>query len=53
MSRPRRTGRSPMCPRARWTALAAAMTFEYDEEKLTFGALLDSLDDAPAGAQTS
>ncbi|MFD0034070.1 hypothetical protein ACFVJK_38740 [Streptomyces sp. NPDC127172] len=37
----------------RWTALAAAMTFEYDEEKLTFGALLDSLDDAPAGAQTS
>ncbi|MCX5380422.1 hypothetical protein [Streptomyces sp. NBC_00091] len=32
----------------RWAALAAAMTFEYNEEKITFGALLDSLDDTPA-----
>ncbi|WP_037853590.1 hypothetical protein [Streptomyces sp. NRRL S-1824] len=37
----------------RWAALAAAMTFEYDEEKITFGELLDSLDGAPARAQTS
>jgi hypothetical protein len=29
------------------------MTFDYDEEKITFGHLLDSLDSAPAGAQTS
>ena len=36
----------------RWAALAAAMTFEYDEE-VTFGMLLDSLDGAPAQAQTS
>ncbi|MFF0451572.1 hypothetical protein ACFYT4_35360 [Streptomyces sp. NPDC004609] len=36
----------------RWAALAAAMTFEYDEEKTTFGELLDSLDDALARAQT-
>ncbi|MFF2922516.1 hypothetical protein ACFVTP_08940 [Streptomyces celluloflavus] len=37
----------------RWEALAAAMTFDYDEEKITFGQLLDSLDPTPAGAQTS
>ncbi|MFH8520491.1 hypothetical protein ACH4CE_36610 [Streptomyces gelaticus] len=37
----------------RWAALAAAMTFEYDEERITFGELLDSLDHAPARAQTS
>ncbi|MCZ4101034.1 hypothetical protein [Streptomyces sp. H39-C1] len=37
----------------RWQALAAAMTFEYDEAKPTFGELLDSLDGAPAKAQTS
>jgi hypothetical protein len=37
----------------RWAALAAAMTFEYEEEKITFGELLDSLDGAPARAQTS
>ncbi|GGX29409.1 hypothetical protein [Streptomyces chryseus] len=37
----------------RWAALAAAMTFEYDEEKITFGQLLDSLDPTPAGPQTS
>ncbi|MFE4205428.1 hypothetical protein ACFRSX_31165 [Streptomyces goshikiensis] len=37
----------------RWRALAAAMTFEYNEEKITFGQLLDSLDHAPARAQTS
>ncbi|MEU1668380.1 hypothetical protein ABZ547_33320 [Streptomyces sparsogenes] len=36
----------------RWEALAAAMTFDYDEEKITFGQLLDSLDPTPAGAQT-
>ncbi|WP_406165191.1 hypothetical protein OIE52_00900 [Streptomyces canus] len=27
----------------RWGALAAAMTFDYDGEKITFGGLLDSL----------
>ncbi|MFF7412030.1 hypothetical protein [Streptomyces lydicus] len=27
----------------RWEALAAAMTFDYDDEKITFGELLDSL----------
>ncbi|MER6145533.1 hypothetical protein ABT174_36855 [Streptomyces sparsogenes] len=37
----------------RWEALAAAMTFDYDEEKITFGQLLESLDPAAAGAQTS
>ncbi|MFE3991596.1 hypothetical protein ACFXPW_07845 [Streptomyces goshikiensis] len=37
----------------RWAALAAAMTFEYGEEKITFGELLDSLDGEPAKAQTS
>ncbi|MFG2715658.1 hypothetical protein ACGFX2_34730 [Streptomyces goshikiensis] len=37
----------------RWTALAAAMTFEYNGEKITFGEFLDSLDHAPARAQTS
>lgn len=29
------------------------MTFDYDEEKITFGQLLDSLDHTPAEAQTS
>jgi len=37
----------------RWAALAAAMTFDYDEKKITFGELLDSLDGAPAKVQTS
>ncbi|MEV7465468.1 hypothetical protein AB0O20_02995 [Streptomyces kronopolitis] len=37
----------------RWEALAAAMTFDYDDEKITFGQLLDSLDPTPAQAQTS
>ena len=37
----------------RWEALAAAMTFDYDDEKITFGQLLDSLGPAPAEAQTS
>jgi hypothetical protein len=37
----------------RWEALAAAMTFDYDDEKITFGELLDSLDPTPAEAQTS
>ncbi|MFG2227729.1 hypothetical protein [Streptomyces sp. NPDC048644] len=37
----------------RWEALAAAMTFDYDDEKITFGQLLDSLNSAPAKAQTS
>ncbi|MFC7795741.1 hypothetical protein [Streptomyces cinereoruber] len=37
----------------RWAALAAAMTFEHDEEKISFGDLLDSLDSAPAGTQKS
>ncbi|MFF3127862.1 hypothetical protein ACFVRD_37485 [Streptomyces sp. NPDC057908] len=37
----------------RWEALATAMTFEYDDTKLTFGELLDSLDGAPAQTQTS
>lgn len=37
----------------RWEALAATMTFDYDDEKITFGQLLDSLDPAPASAQTS
>ncbi|MFE3905612.1 hypothetical protein ACFXPY_36380 [Streptomyces sp. NPDC059153] len=41
------------CSTDRWAALAAVMTFECDEEKITFGELLDSLDDAPARAQTS
>ncbi|OMI35293.1 hypothetical protein [Streptomyces sparsogenes] len=43
-----RCGRSTQ----RWEALATAMTFDYDEEKITFGQLLDSLDPTPAGAQT-
>ncbi len=29
------------------------MTFAYDEEEITFGELLDSLDPAPTDAQTS
>ncbi|WP_109031356.1 hypothetical protein [Streptomyces rubrogriseus] len=37
----------------RWEALAAAMTFDYDGEKITFRELLDSLDPTPAEAQTS
>ncbi|WP_231406706.1 hypothetical protein [Streptomyces sp. MC1] len=37
----------------RWEALATAMTFDYDDEKLTFGQLLDSLEGAPAQARTS
>lgn len=41
-----RCGRST----GRWEALAAAMSFDYDAEKITFGQLLDSLDPAPAGA---
>ncbi|MFJ3824516.1 hypothetical protein [Streptomyces nodosus] len=35
----------------RWAALAAAVAFDYDGEKITFGEFLDSLDGAPA--QTS
>ncbi|MER7694745.1 hypothetical protein [Streptomyces sp. NPDC097610] len=43
------------CGRAtgRWEALAAAMTFDYNDEKITFGQLLDSLDPTPAQAHTS
>ncbi|MEU8776591.1 hypothetical protein [Streptomyces sp. NPDC048606] len=37
----------------RWEALAAAMTFEYDDTKVTFGKLLDSLDGAPATTPNS
>jgi len=29
------------------------MTFDYDDEKITFGQLLDSLDGAAAQARTS
>ncbi|HBF82490.1 MAG TPA: hypothetical protein DD420_21935 [Streptomyces sp.] len=36
---------------SRWEALAMAMTFEYDETKLSFGELLDSLDGAPSQTQ--
>ncbi|MFI5987840.1 hypothetical protein ACIBEA_44195 [Streptomyces sp. NPDC051555] len=36
----------------RWEALAAGMTFEYGDTKVTFGELLDSLDGATATAQT-
>ncbi|MCX4417845.1 hypothetical protein OOK43_31915 [[Kitasatospora] papulosa] len=36
----------------RWEALAAAMTFGYDNEEITFGHLLDSLNPEPAQAQT-
>ncbi|MGA4844374.1 hypothetical protein [Streptomyces sp. G45] len=39
--------------RQRWEALAAAMTFDYDDEKMTFGQVLDSLDDTPAQARMS
>ncbi|MDW8478401.1 hypothetical protein R3L02_42405 [Streptomyces scabiei] len=35
----------------RWAALAAAMTFDYDKEKITFGELLNSLDHTPAKVQ--
>ncbi|MER5348362.1 hypothetical protein ABT030_50690 [Streptomyces mirabilis] len=35
----------------RWGALAAAMAFAYDEEKISFGELLDSLDHAPEKVQ--
>ncbi|MFF7903726.1 hypothetical protein ACFZCV_33965 [Streptomyces sp. NPDC007920] len=37
----------------RWEALAAAMTFDYDNAKITFGQFLDSLHGAPARARTS
>ncbi|GAA4680544.1 hypothetical protein [Streptomyces youssoufiensis] len=37
----------------RWQALAAAMTFDYNDEEITFGQLLDSLDSTPTPAQTS
>ncbi|MEU6603018.1 hypothetical protein [Streptomyces flaveolus] len=37
----------------RWEALATAMTFDYDDEKITFGQLLDSLEGAPAQARMS
>ncbi|MFF4205758.1 hypothetical protein ACFYZ8_34480 [Streptomyces sp. NPDC001668] len=37
----------------RWAALAAATNFGYDQEKITFGELLDSLDGATAQARTS
>ncbi|MDX5566183.1 hypothetical protein PYK79_26680 [Streptomyces sp. ID05-04B] len=37
----------------RWEALAAALTSDYDDEKITFGQLLDSLGPTPAEAQTS
>jgi hypothetical protein len=36
----------------RWAALAGAITFAYDEEKISFGELLDSLDHAPEKMQT-
>ncbi len=36
---------------SRWAALAVAMTFAYDEEKISFGELLDSLDHAPEKVQ--
>lgn len=36
----------------RWEALAATMTFDYNDEKITFGQLLDSLDPTPVKAQT-
>ncbi|MFH8663078.1 hypothetical protein [Streptomyces afghaniensis] len=32
----------------RWAALAAAMIFDYDKEKITFGEFLNSLDHTPA-----
>lgn len=35
----------------RWAALAVAMTFAYDEGKISFGELLDSLDHAPEKVQ--
>ncbi|MFE5597042.1 hypothetical protein, partial [Streptomyces sp. NPDC056549] len=37
----------------RWAALAAAVAFEYDEEEITFGELLDSLDGKPAKTHPS
>ncbi|MET9498155.1 hypothetical protein [Streptomyces sp. NPDC006552] len=37
----------------RWETLATAITFDYDDEEITFGELLDSLDPTPAEAQTS
>ncbi|MFJ2736149.1 hypothetical protein [Streptomyces sp. NPDC087317] len=37
----------------RWEALAVTMSFAYDEKKITFGQLLDSLDGAPTRARTS
>ncbi|MET9686081.1 hypothetical protein [Streptomyces coeruleorubidus] len=35
----------------RWAALAAAMTFAYDEEQISFGEFLDALDHAPEKIQ--
>ncbi|MFJ6809050.1 hypothetical protein ACIQRK_23990 [Streptomyces anulatus] len=37
----------------RWEALAAAMSFGYDEETVSFGQLLDSLDHTPARRRAS
>ncbi|MFJ7412814.1 hypothetical protein ACIQWZ_18650 [Streptomyces sp. NPDC098077] len=37
----------------RWKALAAAMTFRHDEEKISLGQLLDSLDRTPARRRAS
>lgn len=37
----------------RWEALATVMTFDYDDEKIPFGQLLEFLDGAPARARTS
>ncbi|MDW4916319.1 hypothetical protein [Streptomyces californicus] len=38
---------------ARWKALAAAMTFRHDEEKISLGQFLDSLDRTPARRRSS
>ncbi|WP_234375841.1 hypothetical protein [Streptomyces sp. CB01373] len=37
----------------RWEALAVTMSFDYDDAKITFGQLLDSLNGAPTRARTS
>ncbi|MFI1205653.1 hypothetical protein ACH4VR_40585 [Streptomyces sp. NPDC020883] len=37
----------------RWAALTTAMTFKFDEERITFGELLDSLHGLPIRAQTT
>ncbi|MEV0282143.1 hypothetical protein AB0I22_38030 [Streptomyces sp. NPDC050610] len=44
-----RCGRST----GRWEALAAAMTFEYGDEEITFGQFLGSLDSTPSRARPS